>query len=807
MHCRWLLVALACVHLQTCSSYLVPGVPVGPHRARLLSGGGDVNFGLCSRHSSPAAVLRSREQSVTALRAVGEGVGVAKAASKAALAALPSAANFRVPADLAALQRDLMSIYSANPSAVTAAGALAAVLVLAAAASAFPKKTSTPYPAGRYDSASASEYFGERPFTFLQRAAFISLSAAGFGFALLLDTLTGSYERNAPQRADELTDLLTRLGPTFIKIGQSLSIRSDLLAPEYLRSLTALQDKVPAFPTEVAREIISAQLGKSCDSVFDGIDTPVAAASLGQVYKAKLKDGRQVAVKVQRPNMVELVALDMHLIRTLAPIIKAIGAPGDLEGLVDDWGFGFVNELDYIQEANNADTFMEGMKDTPLAKVVFAPPVLRDYSARAVLTSEWIDGERLEKSSAEDVSTLCSVAMNTYLTMMLQTGSMHCDPHPGNLLRTPDGRLCILDWGLVQEMPADLRLTMIEHIAHLVSRDYAKVPNDLVLLGFVPEGQEDAVKSGDSMRVIAETYTKLMQGGGAATIDVNAVFTDLQDLTADYGALFQIPPYFAYIARAFGVLEGIGLSNNPDYAIISECLPYISQRLLTDPNPRTAGALNTFIFGVEKDDPNRLVNARRVQQLVEGFGSYSTSANSLDGALSGGGAKDLGGTAKVLAGSAGPSMASRVDKAADQVFDLLITEESSPLQAIVLEQLARLLNAGVRGSWKNLRDRSGRLANGRSVLGTLVDPLGIFANSDLVALDETDNRALAASQTLIEILQVPLLLLCSASSTAVVPMCMCVGQESLNVITCSALHHTLAHFDTNARAHNRSRVP
>mmetsp|Transcript_28986 Transcript_28986/g.42573 ORF Transcript_28986/g.42573 Transcript_28986/m.42573 type:complete len:417 (-) Transcript_28986:48-1298(-) len=323
---------------------------------------------------------------------------------------------------------------------------------------------------------------------------------------------------------------------------------------------------------------------------------------------------------------------------------------------------------------------------------------------------------------------------------------MHCDPHPGNLLRTPDGRLCILDWGLVQDMPADLRLTMIEHIAHLVSRDYAKVPNDLVLLGFVPEGQEDAVKSGDSMRVIAETYTKLMAGGGAATIDVNAVFTDLQDLTADYGALFQIPPYFAYIARAFGVLEGIGLSNNPDYAIISECLPYISQRLLTDPNPRTAGALNTFIFGVDKDDPNRLVNAKRVQQLVEGFGSYSTAANSLDSALSGGGVK-------ALAGSAGPSMASRVDKAADQVFDLLITEESSPLQAIVLEQLARLLNAGVRGSWKNLRDRSGRLANGRSVLGTLVDPLGIFAKSDLVALDETDNRALAASQTLIEILQ------------------------------------------------------
>lgn len=131
----------------------------------------------------------------------------------------------------------------------------------------------------------------------------------------------------------------------------------------------------------------------------------------------------------------------------------------------------------------------------------------------------------------------------------MTAGTATGDPHPGNLLRTPDGRLCILDWGLVQEMPADLRLTMIEHIAHLVSRDYAKVPNDLVLLGFVPDGQEDAVKSGDSMRVISETYTKLMAGGGAANIDVNAVFTDLQDLTSEYGALFQIPPYFAYIGN------------------------------------------------------------------------------------------------------------------------------------------------------------------------------------------------------------------------------------------------------------------
>lgn len=169
-------------------------------------------------------------------------------------------------------------------------------------------------------------------------------------------------------------------------------------------------------------------------------------------------------------------------------------------------------------------------------------------------------------------------------------------------------------------------------------------------------------------------------------------------------------------ARAFGVLEGIGLSNNPDYAIISECLPYISQRLLTDSNPRTAGALNTFIFGASKDDPNRLVNTKRVEQLIDGFGSYSTAAAGLSGSSP---EETAGGMPALGMSGAGPGatatpLASTVEAAADQIFDLLITEESSPLQAIVLEQLARVLNAGVRGSWKVLRDRSGRLANGRS---------------------------------------------------------------------------------------------
>ena len=245
---------------------------------------------------------------------------------------------------------------------------------------------------------------------------------------------------------------------------------------------------------------------------------------------------------------------------------------------------------------------MEAIAKTPLKGAVFAPPVVREYSSRRVLTTKWIDGEKLDSSASTDVAALCSVAMNTYLTMMLECSILHCDPHPGNLKRTPDGRLCILDWGLVTVLQPDLQLSYIEHIAHLTSKDYAKVPGDLVKLGFVPEGKQKAVLEAGVVDVLSSVYTKFAGGGGAAKIDVNQVISEMNGLAGTYGNLFQLPPYFAYIARAFGVLEGIGLTVDPDYAIVGECLPYISQRLLTDNSERTGSALSTvsrfiqFIF-------------------------------------------------------------------------------------------------------------------------------------------------------------------------------------------------------------------
>ena len=196
-----------------------------------------------------------------------------------------------------------------------------------------------------------------------------------------------------------------------------------------------MQDQVPPFSTAEAREIIESELGSNIEDMFvEFPPEPIAAASLGQVYRAKIRgqDGeedRWVAVKVQRPNIMNQIALDMHLIRDVAPFIKrTFNLNTDFVGVVDTWGAGFVDELDYIEEAINAKTFMESIEQTPLSGVVFSPPVVDELTTRKVLTTEWVVGERLDKSGKDDVSILCSIAMNTYLTMMLETGVLHCDP-------------------------------------------------------------------------------------------------------------------------------------------------------------------------------------------------------------------------------------------------------------------------------------------------------------------------------------------------------------------------------------------
>jgi len=444
----------------------------------------------------------------------------------------------------------------------------------------------------------------------------------GFLGGLAMDALQGRLETNQVKRAIQLRDIMTSLGPAYIKLGQALSIRPDLLSPAAMNELQKLCDKVPSFDSKVAMLLLESELGGPWTQFYSELTpNPIAAASLGQVYKGKLLDGTPVAVKVQRPHVVETVSVDLFIIRSIGIFLRRF--PNLLErvdvvALLDEWAARFFEELDYVREGNNATRFAASMaKDLPQ---VVVPGTYHELTSRRVLTSEWIDGEKLSQSDASDVGDLVNVGVISYLKQLLDTGFFHADPHPGNLIRTPDGRLAILDFGLMCRIDDNIKFGMIEAVSHLIHRDYESIVQDFVTLDFIPPGTDLR----PILPVLAKVFDQALEGGGAKNINFQELAADLAQITFDYP--FRIPPYFALIIRAIGVLEGIALTGNPDFAIVDEAYPYVAQRLLTDDSPRLQAALRYMIYGKQQ-----LFDAERVVDLLQALESFSVASASAQG--------------------------------------------------------------------------------------------------------------------------------------------------------------------------------
>lgn len=529
----------------------------------------------------------------------------------------------------------------------------------------------------RYDAEATAQYFGKRKLLVLKRIFEIVSGSASFVLSLKLENDSTVTDEVRARQAVQLRDLLSKLGPTFVKAGQALSIRVDLLPEVYLKELRTLQDRVPPFPTDQALAILDREFASKggVSAVFEYIsDKPVASASLGQVYKARLREtGQEVAIKVQRPDILPNVTLDLHILRIIAPIFqKSKNLNSDLVGLVDEWGSGFVAELDYVREAGNGLQFLEAMKARDIASITAAEPLL-EYCTSSVLTTNWINGERLELSNEEDVAKLCGVALTAYLTMLLDTGTLHADPHPGNLLRTDEGQLCILDWGLTTQIAQDKQYAIIDYIAHLVAEDYVSVPRDLVNLGFIPSGKEDAVDDEGVVKALSVVFRNLANGGGAKGVNVADVATEVQYIQGKYGNIFQIPAYFAYILRAFSVLEGIGLQNDPKYRIVQECYPYIARRLFSDNSPRVKEALKALMY--TSDGGQMKLNVKRFSKLVTAYREYTDQSVSLM-------PKDMEGSER------GDADARLIKEAVGLVFSV----EGNYLQEILLREAARTVD-------------------------------------------------------------------------------------------------------------------
>lgn len=234
-------------------------------------------------------------------------------------------------------------------------------------------------------------------------------------------------ETNQVRRAIELRNIMTSLGPAYIKLGQALSIRPDLLSPAAMNEMQKLCDKVPSFDSKIAMQQLEAELGRPWQDIYAELSPePIAAASLGQVYRGKLKTGEVVAVKVQRPGVLETVTVDLFIIRRLGVFLRRfprITERADIVGLLDEWAARFFEELDYVREGNNATLFAELIKDD-LPQVV-VPKTYHEFTSRRVLTSQWLDGEKLSQSQADDVGKLVNVGVICYLKQLLDTGLFH----------------------------------------------------------------------------------------------------------------------------------------------------------------------------------------------------------------------------------------------------------------------------------------------------------------------------------------------------------------------------------------------
>jgi predicted unusual protein kinase regulating ubiquinone biosynthesis (AarF/ABC1/UbiB family) len=369
-------------------------------------------------------------------------------------------------------------------------------------------------------------------------------------------------------------DLLSALGPTFIKIGQTLATRLELLPVEYLQELSTLQDAVPPFPTARAQAIIARELAAPLDVLFARFDpTPVAAASLGQVYRARLRTGEEVAVKVQRPGLAARIALDLvvlcRLARGLAGVSRWLEGVEWLE-MLEEFRATIRTELDYSAEARHAARFRSAFAGWT---EVYVPHIYAEYSTSRVLVMEYIAGLKVTDTAGlvaagHDPRAVLTCLVRTYLKQLLEDGFFHADPHPGNLRVMADGRLAFFDFGMVGRLPQTLQTALLEAFLHLIDRDIAGLVDDLGRLGLLRLSSDAAAQVRPVLRALITQYLHRRVGD----IPLRALLFELAPtLTA---LPVRIPAHFTFILRALLTIEGIGTLTDPHFNLIAVARPY-----------------------------------------------------------------------------------------------------------------------------------------------------------------------------------------------------------------------------------------
>ena len=441
-----------------------------------------------------------------------------------------------------------------------------------------------------------------RPWILLPRVIYILLTISFFIIRLLFQ---GSSKNKKIQKdlSKYLFNVITDLGPCYIKLGQALSTRPDLVRQDWLTELTNLQDNLPPFEHKIALKILEKELGSQANILFDDFPSePIASASLGQVYKAKLSNNYYVAVKIQRPNLEFIIRRDVVILKLLAnflapflPLNIGVG----IGEIIDEFGKALFEEINYEKEAINAERFAKLFKNNPQ---VIIPKVEKSFSSKKVITTSWIEGVKLkDRNEIEQNNLIPSSFIRTGvisgLQQLFEYGYFHADPHPGNMFALKggdqkNGHIAYVDFGMMDSISDFDRLTLIKAIVHLINNEFLLLAKDFQKLGFLSEEQDLQSLVNPLKEVLGDSLGK--EVGNFNFKEITDKFSKLM-----YAYPFRVPSRFALIIRAVVSQEGLALRLDPEFKIVRIAYPYIAKKLLTDNSDEIVNILLEVIFDKE----------------------------------------------------------------------------------------------------------------------------------------------------------------------------------------------------------------
>ena len=424
-----------------------------------------------------------------------------------------------------------------------------------------------------------------RPQRRIGRLSEIGRVATRHGFGYLIDRRRSNDNTQLADRGRRLREMLDELGPTFVKFGQLLSTRPDVMPPDIVAELRSLQDDVTPIAFSEIRRVVEEEIGLTIEQAFLSFDeTPLAAASIGQVHRATLPTGDAVVVKVQRPEAPRQVESDLQLMRSAAKVVRErVHALDfvDSEALVDEFARAIRQELDYNHEARNAETFRRNFGGSTEVAV---PKVIWRYSSARVLTLEYLEGTQfadldLESRSMEERRELAYRMTDAWMTMIFRHGFFHGDPHPANILLLDDGRIGLVDFGLAGRLTDEDMTNLTRLFIDAATENVDALPRRLAELGLrYPKEREDELKE-----AIEELFYRYY---GSSVSDIDPIEVIREGLALIYSLNLRLPSRFVTLDKAIATLGAVGVELYPDFNVFEVARPYARQLIAERFSPR-----------------------------------------------------------------------------------------------------------------------------------------------------------------------------------------------------------------------------